>query len=164
MIAVDRALCGGCGVCVDECPIEAIALIDGIAVVDTDCCNGCGECVEVCPNQALAWVAEPVLETGAEPSSLAVIQPPAEIIHVGTAKPVPWRRSLFPVVGGALIWVGRELVPRLAPLALDVLEGALDRRLGRWTRQDRVRPIVTSDGSERGRRRRYRHRRRRRQA
>jgi NAD-dependent dihydropyrimidine dehydrogenase PreA subunit len=159
MVVVDHALCGGCGVCVDECPTKAIALIDGIVVVNADSCDGCGDCIEVCPNKALAWIPEPVLEAGSGPSSLAVIRSPAEVIHVRTAKPVPWRRTLFPVVGGALSWAARELVPRLAPLALDVLEGALDRQLGRWPKQDGVRPIGTKDIGGKGRQRRHRHRR-----
>ena len=53
MIIVDEALCGGCGVCVDECPSEAITLINDVALVDAARCDGCEECVQVCPNQAL---------------------------------------------------------------------------------------------------------------
>jgi NAD-dependent dihydropyrimidine dehydrogenase PreA subunit len=159
MIVVDKMLCSGCGVCVDVCPTEAITLINDVALVDAERCDGCEECVEVCPSQALAWIPEPVLETIAEPSSLTVIQPPTEIIHIETPKLVPWRRAIFPVVGGALSWAGRELVPRLAPMALDVLEGALDRRLSRWSRHDRVRSIVTEGEGGGGRQRRHRRRR-----
>lgn len=159
MIVVEKTLCGGCAVCVDACPTEAITLISDVALVDADRCDGCGECVEVCPNQALAWIPESVLETDAEPSSLAIIRPPTEIIHIETTKPVPWRRTIFPVVGGALSWAGRELVPRLAPMAMDVLEGALDRRLSRRPRHDRVRSIVTEGECGQGRKRRHRRRR-----
>jgi ferredoxin-type protein NapG len=40
----------GCGICVDECPYEALSF-DGSRrpIVDTARCNGCGICVEVCP-------------------------------------------------------------------------------------------------------------------
>ncbi len=158
MIFVDQALCDGCGTCVGECPTGAISLIGDVPLVNTDRCDGCKICVNVCPNQALAWIAKPVLETATEPSSLAVIQPSSEIIHIET-KPAPWRRTFFPVVGGALSWAGRELVPRLAPMALDVLEGALDRRLSRRSRHDRVRPIKTEGECGQGRQRRHRRRR-----
>lgn len=159
MIVADKTLCGGCGVCVDACPTEAITLINDVALVDADRCDGCAECVEVCPNQALAWIPESVLETNAEPSSLAVIQPPAEIIRIGTTKPVPWRRAFFPLVGGAVSWAGRELVPRLAPLALDALEGALDRRLSRRTSDETAELIRSQGGRGKGKQRHRRHRR-----
>jgi NAD-dependent dihydropyrimidine dehydrogenase PreA subunit len=160
MIFVDQIKCSGCGTCVDECPTGAITLIDDIALVDADSCDGCRVCVDVCPNQALAWIADLVLETGTEPSALAVIQPPTELINVETTKPVPWRRTVFPVIGGALSWAGRELMPRLTPMALDVLEGVLDRRLSRQSRLDRVKPTVIKGecGPERQRRRRRRRR------
>jgi NAD-dependent dihydropyrimidine dehydrogenase PreA subunit len=159
MIVVDQALCAGCGVCVDECPTGAISVKENMALIDADRCDGCRVCVKVCPNQALAWLPEPVLQTGTEPSSLAVIQPSTDFIHIETTKPVPWRRTIFPVVGGALSWAGRELVPRLAPMALDVLEGALDRRLSRRSRHDRVRLIKTEGECGKGRQRRHRRRR-----
>jgi NAD-dependent dihydropyrimidine dehydrogenase PreA subunit len=159
MIFVDQALCDGCGTCLHVCHREAITLKEGIALVDADRCDGCGECVELCPNQALAWITEPILEIGAEPSPLTVIRPMTETIHVETTKPVPWRRTVFPVVGGALSWAGRELVSRLAPLALDALQGALDHRLNQLSRHDQFRPIASEGEYGRGRRRRHRRRR-----
>ena len=36
MIVVDKTLCGGCGVCVDACPTEAITLINDLTLVDAD--------------------------------------------------------------------------------------------------------------------------------
>ena len=159
MIVVDQALCAGCGVCVDECPTGAISVKENMALIDADRCDGCRVCVKVCPNQALAWLPEPVLQTGTEPSSLAVIQPSTDFIHIETTKPVPWRRTIFPVVGGALSWAGRELVPRLAPMALDVLEGALDRRQGRRTSNENRKPIRNKGGRGEGKQRKRRHRR-----
>ena len=41
--------CKGCGQCVDECPNEAIALIDGKAKIADDDCLKCGYCGGVCP-------------------------------------------------------------------------------------------------------------------
>ena len=45
--------CVGCGVCVEECPSEAIQMKDGIAVVDQVKCMKCGKCINVCPAQAI---------------------------------------------------------------------------------------------------------------
>ncbi|MDD3621185.1 MAG: 4Fe-4S binding protein [Methanofollis sp.] len=50
---VDSDLCVGCETCVDECPVEAIAMEDGIAVIDNDLCTDCGTCVDVCPAEAI---------------------------------------------------------------------------------------------------------------
>jgi Fe-S-cluster-containing hydrogenase component 2 len=47
--------CTGCGVCADErCPVKAIAMKDGIAVVNAAECIGCGLCVSGCPADAIA--------------------------------------------------------------------------------------------------------------
>jgi NAD-dependent dihydropyrimidine dehydrogenase PreA subunit len=160
MIIVDQETCSGCGSCVVECPTGAITLTDDRLLVDADGCDGCRVCVDVCPNQALVWVADPALEIETEPSALAVLQPPTELIHVETTRPMPWRRTVVPVITGALCWAGRELMPRLAPMALDALEGALDRRLSRWSSIDRVKPDVIKRKSGPGRQRRHRRRRR----
>jgi ferredoxin len=50
---VDKEKCTGCGTCVDECPSEAIALKDDVAVVDDEACSDCGLCVDVCPEEAI---------------------------------------------------------------------------------------------------------------
>jgi uncharacterized Fe-S center protein len=51
--------CIGCGVCVEKCPADAIALVEGKAQVDTDKCIGCAECIAVCPTGAMSvhWEA-----------------------------------------------------------------------------------------------------------
>ncbi|WP_135611371.1 4Fe-4S binding protein [Methanococcoides sp. AM1] len=56
MVAViNRDECVGCGVCVDDCPAEAISMDgDNIAVVDADKCTECGICVDSCPSEAIS--------------------------------------------------------------------------------------------------------------
>ncbi|MHB9139037.1 MAG: indolepyruvate ferredoxin oxidoreductase subunit alpha [Victivallaceae bacterium] len=49
---VDKELCIGCEACVGECPVDAIEMIDGKAVVNDNCVD-CGACVEVCPVEAI---------------------------------------------------------------------------------------------------------------
>lgn len=42
---VDAQKCIGCGLCVSNCPTNAITMIDGKAVIDKDKCINCGICV-----------------------------------------------------------------------------------------------------------------------
>ncbi|MBU0927507.1 MAG: 4Fe-4S dicluster domain-containing protein [Spirochaetes bacterium] len=60
-IAIER--CAGCGMCVDACPVEAVALVSAEdprrpkrrkAEVREDSCLGCGLCVRACPTGALS--------------------------------------------------------------------------------------------------------------
>ena len=46
--------CVGCEACVDECPAEAISMVDDIAVIDAEKCTDCGACVDSCPNDAIS--------------------------------------------------------------------------------------------------------------
>ncbi|MDV0447704.1 Ferredoxin [Methanosarcinaceae archaeon Ag5] len=51
---IDENECTGCGLCVDECPAEAITLLDiGVSRVDPAECTECGACVDVCPVAAI---------------------------------------------------------------------------------------------------------------
>ncbi|MCU0609723.1 MAG: 4Fe-4S binding protein [Chitinispirillaceae bacterium] len=43
-----KSKCVGCGDCVRICPVQAITMVHGKAVVDADKCVGCGLCVTVC--------------------------------------------------------------------------------------------------------------------
>ena len=52
---VDKDECTGCGICVETCPVEAIALNDNdIAEVDEEACTECGACVDECPSEAIS--------------------------------------------------------------------------------------------------------------
>lgn len=53
----DAARCIACGVCVEQCPAQALALVDGLAVVNPALCIGCFCCQEMCPEKAIALVA-----------------------------------------------------------------------------------------------------------
>lgn len=54
MVAVvDKETCTGCENCVDVCPVDAIEMVDGKAVV-SDACIDCGQCVDECPVEAIS--------------------------------------------------------------------------------------------------------------
>jgi len=51
---VDKEKCTGCESCVEECPSEAISMIDEKAEIDLDACADCGVCVDTCPAEAIS--------------------------------------------------------------------------------------------------------------
>ncbi len=51
---VNAELCNGSGICVQRCPMEAVAMADTVASVDLARCIGCGLCVPTCPENALS--------------------------------------------------------------------------------------------------------------
>jgi Fe-S-cluster-containing hydrogenase component 2 len=49
---VDKNKCNGCGTCKDICPVNAIKVEGGKAVISDDCVE-CGGCLSQCPNEAI---------------------------------------------------------------------------------------------------------------
>jgi electron transport complex protein RnfB len=50
---IDEDLCIGCEVCIETCPVDAIAMLEDTAVVDRDKCLGCGICHRNCSEEAI---------------------------------------------------------------------------------------------------------------
>jgi len=148
VIQIIEQLCQACGACVDICPQRAIRIANGVAVVDEVACDGCYRCVSVCPNEAILRVD--VVDAAADGGAMMVreAQPP-----VASPRAVARSAAIWPVVGSALLWAGREVLPRLADLALDVLT----RRGGAVALSQRVSPAVVA--GRRGHRQRQRQRR-----
>ncbi len=61
--------CIGCERCVGECPVDAIEMVDGVAVVDYEKCIVCGKCVKVCPTEV--FYIEPPAGEAEEPAEVA---------------------------------------------------------------------------------------------
>ncbi len=52
-VTINTDECIGCGVCVDECPQEALS-VDDVCSVDPDACIDCGSCIDACPVEAIS--------------------------------------------------------------------------------------------------------------
>ncbi|NWF56861.1 MAG: 4Fe-4S binding protein [Syntrophaceae bacterium] len=59
---IDPAKCTGCGECIEECPTQAVELLEGKAVIarPDDCCY-CTNCESLCPEEAIRCPFEIIL-------------------------------------------------------------------------------------------------------
>lgn len=53
MFIIDQESCTQCEACVQECPCEAIKLVEDKIVHDSDKCMWCGHCMALCPCDAI---------------------------------------------------------------------------------------------------------------
>ena len=51
-VYLQEAKCSGCTTCVTSCPVEAIRVRNGRALILEERCIDCGECIRLCPNHA----------------------------------------------------------------------------------------------------------------
>jgi len=51
---VDVDLCTGCETCIENCPTNAIIMVDGKAFIKNKLCKKCRKCVRVCPVNAIS--------------------------------------------------------------------------------------------------------------
>ncbi len=122
MIYVNNETCTGCGTCLEICPENAIVIQDAVAHIEDELCKGCELCVDSCPQGAILCV-DLMLN---EPSE-AVLAHQSKIVPLrGELERRPGRPALLiralPAIGSALVWAGTEILPHLAPLALDLLD------------------------------------------
>lgn len=160
MVFIDSSRCDGCGACLDICPVGAISLCDNRAFIEENLCEGCALCQSACPQNAILS-ADMVKPVAGDETALVPVSHPVQVVTTQTRTDVPRLQDLvLPAISSVLIWTGREIVPRLASLAL----ASLDRNIQsaeQTISTQRMRPrewIQPVQGS--GRRRRLRRRRR----
>lgn len=54
MITINAEKCVGCSLCVKDCFVRDISLVDGKAVASNKTCFKCGHCIAICPQNAVA--------------------------------------------------------------------------------------------------------------
>lgn len=54
--------CNGCGICVEECPVNTIVMKDEEAEINMEECIRCGLCHDVCPQDAVKHDSEKIPE------------------------------------------------------------------------------------------------------
>lgn len=149
---VDSEKCTGCGECLEVCPVEAISLHAGKAVIDLETCIVCDACEQACPNGAISWTELAIV---AKPQPEApLVQPAITVERILTHRYAPWTAA-------ALSFVGREIVPRLADAFVASLERRSERGLKRPRRErlaERERIGVRGGGKRRHDRRRRKRR------
>ncbi len=57
---LERHAVGGCDLCEQACPHDAVRLSDHVEIL-SDACTGCGLCVQACPSGALEYAPLPVM-------------------------------------------------------------------------------------------------------
>lgn len=132
-IKINQELCARCGLCMDECPSDAISISNGWAVVDQKRCTGCEICVEVCPNGAIEVCDEqPKIEI--IPGQQAVRKPIPLQGQVLYPAPVSSVRKLAPIAAAALAYMGREVMPRF----IDVVVSAIENKVSRTAEHENI--------------------------
>ena len=75
---VRKELCTGCGLCLNNCPKDAISFLRGKAEIDQNRCVHCGLCMRVCPRGAI--VEKVVIEAKALEKEIQSLQMQVEAI------------------------------------------------------------------------------------
>lgn len=50
---INKEMCTGCELCINECTVGAISIVKDTAFINDDECIRCGVCHDVCPSEAI---------------------------------------------------------------------------------------------------------------
>jgi Fe-S-cluster-containing hydrogenase component 2 len=121
MIYVDADLCNGCEACIGVCTTGALSLQQDKAFIDASLCNECEACLDICPQEAILSVE--AVEALSSKQVAQTIPTATPVVEIAPQPVTPSLRTLaWPAIGSALLWSGRELLPRLVSKALDLLD------------------------------------------
>jgi len=156
-IQVVSELCSCCGICVEACQVGAIRMGGLQAEIDEELCTQCEACVDACPNGAITSKFTPLYN----PQTMALATTRSARMPVptirGRLESVGSNRSLAPVAGAALAFLGSEVAPRL----IDLLINALERKFAQTAtvkRDPLFTPSTNLDRRSKGTRRQIRYR------
>lgn len=79
-VKFDREKCEGCGTCIDKCPMHAIRLRDGKAVILEERCIDCGECIRTCPTKAKTAVTDAMEALSDYTYRIALLAPSLQVL------------------------------------------------------------------------------------
>jgi MinD superfamily P-loop ATPase len=104
---VDPDICSGCGECADACQFNAIAIVNGTALVFPELCHSCGGCRLACPNGAISPTRQEIgtVETGTANglSPLNFVQGQLDIGQVKTPPVINAVKERIPKTGIAIL-------------------------------------------------------------
>jgi electron transfer flavoprotein alpha subunit len=112
--------CIGCQICVAECPVGAIEMVDGVARINPEVCIGCGKCAEVCPVGAVRFERKRRQRKAVEPKKAA---PKPVSDYQGVAVFIEVSDGAGAEVAWELIGKARELAEKRGQQVIGLLLG-----------------------------------------
>ncbi len=112
--------CIGCQICVAECPVGAIEMSGGVALIDPEVCIGCGKCFDVCPVNAVRF--EKIRRKVTMKRTKTALED-ASVDHHGVAIFIEVFRGKGATVSWELAGKARELAQKLNTTVLGFLLG-----------------------------------------